>query len=133
MQLNLTGLDELKIVCDPFCHAQNDEVVLEHWNCYDFFYIGQLERGKWRISLTLDESDPSRFLLSLSRKSYKTKSSRYHPVKDMVLPLYFDGGTNCIHVGTRGSTLQELGLDMGVGVDSASSVADLWPDRVKEE
>ena len=115
----VTGQDELKIVCDPFWSATDPkgvDDVLQHDRCYDILHLGKPIRGIWYFKLTLTGSGDSMFLsIQASRKSFK--STRVQFKDTTVLPLQFDRGTNCVYVGVRGRSLEELDLIKWLGVE----------------
>ncbi|KAK3311916.1 hypothetical protein B0H66DRAFT_571251 [Apodospora peruviana] len=112
---NATGRDEFQLVCDPVFSTRvnkEDENRLYYTKCYNLLYLGKLAGGKWCFVLTLEgEGDNMWLVVNRSRKPFKRKS-RWTDVRTDRLPLYFDAGANCVHVGVRGRSLKELDLQL---------------------
>ena len=50
--------------------------------------------------------------LHLEQFYQKRRNTALRPCKTLLLPLYFDGNSSCIHVGDRNRDISELGLDL---------------------
>lgn len=93
--------DELKIICDPFCRARSDDDVLMYYNCHDVFDLGIIPRGRWTfVPRFYGAGDNYKLVLQLTRQGL-SGSKRVRESRTITFPLYFDNGTNSIHVGTR--------------------------------
>lgn len=117
----LQGNEYLKIICDPFRHAENWLDALHCFRCYDVTKAWKPSRGKWTFDLNLSKQGDSSFLvLKASKKPRRNQKGRPR-VHVWTLPLYFDGGTNCVLVGERDRSLVELDIPLE------------WAEDIEEE
>lgn len=97
-----TGRDHLKLVCHPFYERQALPKKLDYFRCYDLLGLGMPKRGNWDIALSLTGTgDDVRLVMERHYASLKKKGTRPRPVHfdTRELPLYYNRGENCIHVG----------------------------------
>ncbi|KAM7185166.1 hypothetical protein V8F33_012554 [Rhypophila sp. PSN 637] len=120
--------DELRLLCDPCFSKSEDRENLYYTNCYILLTLGKLPSGKWRFQCRLEgEGNNMVLILDQSRKVFRryrrlryimnrpagwTQPFRWKKVVTYRLPLYFDAGANCVHVGVRGRSISELGLEV---------------------
>lgn len=119
------GAVEVQLVCDPFFSMSNDQENLHHSRSYIMLSLGKLATGEWLFSARLEgQGNDMVFVLERSRKVRKrrrkmrlvekragwTQPFQWQKVETHRLPLYFDAGGNCVHVGERGRDFRELGL-----------------------
>lgn len=101
-EISLDSTSQLLLVCDPLgriqrkdhdgdgeVHRDSNRATLAIEHCYNLFMLGVWEPGTYEFKLTYVEAEEG--LQSILRIEETGKEP-----KD--LPLYFDGGHNCIHV-----------------------------------
>lgn len=107
------GGDEVKIICDPFRRAERDSDVLQFFRCYDVTPTWTPTRGHWSFDLSLDKQEEDFYLvLKASKKARRRQKKRRRTAYEWKLPVYFDGGTNCVLIGGRNMELADLGPGM---------------------
>lgn len=99
-------------MCDPSSSCTDSYAnLLSHKRYYDLHDFGEHDRGEWTFSLTLMGSgDNISFAFERWHRPYKRKRSKRQDL--LTLPLYFERGSNCIHIGEEGKALSELGLNL---------------------
>ena len=105
MWVNSTGLDELKIICDPFRHAESVDSELMHYKCYDVLPLGRIPKGRWLFVMSLvGREDKVELKLEFSRRA-STASRKILERESQSFPVYFDNGTNSVQIGARNGGL----------------------------
>ncbi|KAK3484968.1 uncharacterized protein B0T23DRAFT_400229 [Neurospora hispaniola] len=108
--LNIRDGDEFCLVCDPWYADKNPTLQNEDPN-----YLPQMsaERGRAegryfiKADIRGNGNDMELVLdIALVANPNRARSSLYEKV-DIHLPLYYEGGNNCVFVGERGKTLGE--------------------------
>jgi len=112
-----SGRHQYKLICDPFFVQRPSPTTKEvHANrSYDIASLGKREKGNWVFLATLTGSgDAVELLLHQWRTPYSGKPwTRQNTIK---MPLYSDGNSNCINVGTRNSDINELISQQNLGL-----------------
>ncbi|KAI1084554.1 hypothetical protein F5B20DRAFT_522169 [Whalleya microplaca] len=108
IKLRVTGLDELKLICDPFldAHSPGSES-LHHDKCYDILELGVPTKGYWSFSLHLTGSGDNMSLI-MERFRHYAKQKKGVLFDRAIFPLYYNRGGNCIHLGSDGEDNEEL-------------------------
>lgn len=122
----VNGLDELKIVCDPFCCAPPDLEELHFYKTYDFLHLGKITQGHWLFRLSIHGGGNSIALL-LQKWRKPLQGKRFGHVESRLYPLCFDRGSNCLHVANKDGSIGGLEVDMSQG-SPGSPIAPNTPD-----
>ncbi|KAI0191903.1 hypothetical protein F4808DRAFT_465286 [Astrocystis sublimbata] len=96
VQLELTGHDELKLLCDPFFNR--DPSRLYYNDCYDLLYLGRLPKGRWTFGLFFEQSEGETSLL-LKFAYRKLRSNGHNTRCDITISLYMRLGARTLHPG----------------------------------
>ena len=105
MLVTSTGLDELKIICDPFRHAESENSELMHYKCYDVLPLGRIPRGRWLFVMSfVGQGDKVELKLDFSRRA-NAASRKILERESQTFPVYFDNGTNSVQIGARNGGL----------------------------
>jgi hypothetical protein len=88
-------------VCDPFRRAKSALDILDFNKCYDIAPLGNPGGGTSFFSLRLRETGDGTILTLEWERHRKGKGKKRENFKPWRMPIYFDGGANCVHVGRR--------------------------------
>ncbi len=69
--------------------------------------------------------------LQLESSLYRHKSGKYEKFPPKIFPIYFDGGTNCVHIGTREGGIV-VDTDDGTGEDYTAAYIGTPESSVRE-
>ncbi|KAK6840028.1 hypothetical protein PG987_005894 [Apiospora arundinis] len=105
---SLTGKDHLRLVCHPFYERERPPKNLAFYRCYDLLNLGMPTKGKWRIALSLTISEGEVILVMERHYTHWTDGSQPVHFNTVKLPLYYNGGENCIHVGRENEDNHEI-------------------------
>lgn len=76
--------------------------------CYNFLHLGELRNGRWQITFALTTVEGQATL------KFDTRRKGYHgdteETTSTILPMFFDGGTNCYFVNENEFQVASLGL-----------------------
>ncbi|RYP33739.1 hypothetical protein DL767_004606 [Monosporascus sp. MG133] len=107
IKIGVNGLDQLKIICDPFFSPDRDNYDLHYFNCYDILPLGQPTQGDWYYSMTLDGSGDNMCMI-MKRWLRPHKKHRAAFFDETRLPLFLEKGSNCVQVGHEYADVSEL-------------------------
>lgn len=97
---------------------------MDHDRCYDFLAIGKLAVGEYRFSCYIQGTGDN---VDLQLKRYRKRTMRrrmsltgkkprggppqfWRLEKTIRLPVYFDPGANCLHIGVRGRDIRDVNI-----------------------
>lgn len=105
--------DQFRLICDPFFGTlspdQQSTVAAER--SYDMLTLGPRDEGTWSFALSLEGAN-NEMELVLKQAHRRSGTNVWVDEECLRLPLYFDGSSGCVHVGSPHKTLEELGLDL---------------------
>jgi len=78
---------------------------------YDLVTLGPRQQGHWGFRLSLVGAGDQMYL-HLSQRYKRVLRNQWNEAQELRLPLYFDGGSFSIHVGTRDRDISELNLGL---------------------
>ncbi|ORY68911.1 uncharacterized protein BCR38DRAFT_424659 [Pseudomassariella vexata] len=134
LKINVTGRDELKIVCDPFFDDGNNADNMHCNKCYDILYLGQPTKGWWYFTLTLVGCGDNTSL-TIERRSKRHKTKRKIVAYDSrTIPLYYNRGSNSIHLGEDGRDASEFlaGFDQYARADAGKRKNGIQVEDVQQ-
>ncbi|KAK0636576.1 hypothetical protein B0T17DRAFT_519434 [Bombardia bombarda] len=115
VSVKTSGRDHVQLLCDPYWTASSqddrDENRVLHSRSYELLDLGLLERGKWTFDLSFSQEDTSTMMSMALTRVYGRKRYIFGPV---MLSLYFDYGANCMFLGCRNGTVEDIGLPIDV-------------------
>ncbi|KAI0548159.1 hypothetical protein F4679DRAFT_585724 [Xylaria curta] len=92
----LNGLDELKIICNPFFTRGTDS--LQYKNCYDFMDLGRPKQGFWTFAISFYKSEGQTRLRMKANWRKKAGDPQYQQINES-FSLYIDQGSKTLHPG----------------------------------
>ncbi|KAI1734096.1 hypothetical protein F4680DRAFT_471408 [Xylaria scruposa] len=101
----LNGLDELKIICNPFFTPGPDS--LEYGKCYDFMGLGRPKRGFWTFAISFYKSEGQTRLRMKANWRKKEGDAQYQQINES-FSLYVDHGSKTLHPGHPGQDQDEV-------------------------
>lgn len=127
-------------MCDPLCCAPPDLDELPFYRTYDVLPLGKITQGTWRFELSMSGNGDS-MKLHLRRWRKPLQKRHFRHVESRSYPIYFDRGSNCIHVeeldggidGTEVEGLQGTPRDLIVPNVLNGKAAEPIPETSTEE
>ena len=127
-------------MCDPFFGIENNGGKLQFFRCYDVTPPWMPSRGTWTFELSISKEGETSFLVLRTSKKRRGRPStkRPRPTNEYRFPLYYDGGSNCVLIGSRDGALEDLGpntpWDEDHGFDEDEETLDAYRlDRTRAE
>jgi len=103
--------DRFKLICDPFFSQRPDKThdCLAYERCFDVLPLGHLVTGMWRriqVSFETTGGKTSMVIQQWSKKSEKAR--KWKDEETWVIPVFFNGGSNCVQVGSPTKHISEI-------------------------
>ncbi|KAK2016935.1 hypothetical protein LZ32DRAFT_655162 [Colletotrichum eremochloae] len=124
-QVNLSGTDRMKIICDPFWSSSGPkDLKLSCRKTYDVLDLLVPEAGTWEFSLSLREDER----LVLKQSMIRQSGCEIRPYQETVFNMEFRQSLGCFLIKVN----EDLGeLDSGLGLDRDNNLVALTSELEK--
>ncbi|KAK5657529.1 hypothetical protein OQA88_3102 [Cercophora sp. LCS_1] len=106
--------DRFRLICDPFFSElpTQEQTDVAFDRCYDLLSLGPVKHMGWRVELSLERVKGVTHMLIKQWSKTKSSQRRWTSADTWRIPLYFNGGNNCVLAGTREKSISCLDPDI---------------------